>query len=87
MKLAREIAEATFGKFCHLYVEKGQRYWIMCEDIIKQDEIETIVAAKLEPVKEALGILLSVEEYDTINYAFDSDSIKECRDALAMFDN
>jgi len=74
MKIAREIAE-------HIDDRQG------LGPRMAACEIESIIAAKLEPVKEALDILLSVEEYDTINYAFDSDSIKECRDALAMFDD
>ena len=83
MKIAREIVAEILPT-----LDDEERIPALKEILNRiRTDCEAIIAAKLEPVKEALDILLSVEEYDTINYAFDSDSIKECRDALAMFDD
>ena len=50
MKMARDIAEATFGRM----MSNGGSCYVSGMATFDKEEIESIIAAKLEPVKEAL---------------------------------
>ena len=54
MKLAKKIAAATFGKEFESFTEHGQRYWVVQNDCIKKDKIESIIAAHLELVRDVV---------------------------------
>ena len=78
MKLANEIALDLKRRGSSI----GKPALIMLT--IDELVLESIIAAKLEPVREAFESIMGVEEHDTINYAFDGDTIRDAYAALAL---
>jgi len=78
MKIAREIAEAVNEE--HWYSDDGTgRAGID----ITSSELESIVAAKLEPVRDALSLAYEHAAPDDQAMPY----LQPVRDALAMFDD
>jgi len=53
MKMAKDIAEATFGRM----MSNGGSCYVSGMATFDKKEIESIIAAKLEPVREALAAI------------------------------
>jgi len=68
VKLAKKIAAATFGKEFESFTEHGQRYWVVQNDCIKKDKIESIIAAKLEPMKLAFMSIVKLDKTPQYEY-------------------
>ncbi len=77
MKIAREIADATFG----LYAYGNNALSWFVDDTVDKARIETIIAEKLEPIKKALLIVRPVFSHDRRQ----CPNCKAVFDALALF--